>query len=130
MCQKLLTKFFLLGWDFLNKHNFIIDLNNNSQHSSSENVTLFNLGTDEIKSCQQVLAATNLAILIKREMILEGFTEETENFSFGLIESSDNVNLPREIIMASTLVDLSNGTIPVRVMNVSVNQKSLKRVRF
>ncbi|GBM82539.1 hypothetical protein AVEN_29327-1 [Araneus ventricosus] len=60
-------------------------------------------------------------------MIWEGSIDKEKNFRFGLIEFLDNGNLLKGMMVAKTFVDLSKGTIPVRVANLSDKPNVIKK---
>lgn len=122
-----ISDIFILGLDFLKKYNFVLDFKNNSLHSTSEDVTLFQVGTGDITSCRQITAKMDLTIPARTEVFLVGSADEHDNFRLGLTEFPDCTNFPKGVMVASTLVDLSQESIPVRVLNISDKPKVIRK---
>ncbi|GFS99683.1 retrovirus-related Pol polyprotein from transposon 17.6 [Nephila pilipes] len=95
-----ITDNFILGLDFLEKYDFILDFKDSSLHSTTEDVTLFRKG---------------------------GYTDQEKNFRLGVLEFPDFENFPKGVLLASTLVDITKEAIPVRCANVSDKQKIIKK---
>ncbi|GFW99814.1 retrovirus-related Pol polyprotein from transposon 412 [Trichonephila clavipes] len=107
---------FILGLDFLKEHGFTLDFNKNELRSIHEEVTIFKIehGTESIR---QVTANENITIPPRTEIIVPGYIGNDVSFNSGLIGSAENK--ANGLLIASTLVDLSRKTIPVRICNVT-----------
>ncbi|GFW27160.1 hypothetical protein TNCV_93861 [Trichonephila clavipes] len=107
---------FILGLDFLKEHGFTLDFNKNELLSIHEEVTIFKI-EHRTESIQQVTANENITIPPRTEIIVPGYIGNDVSFNSGLIGSAENK--ANELLIASTLVDLSRKTIPVRICNVT-----------
>ncbi|GFW79593.1 retrovirus-related Pol polyprotein from transposon 412 [Trichonephila clavipes] len=107
---------FILGLDFLKKHGFTLDFNKNELRSIHEEVTIFKI-EHRTESIRQVTANENITIPPRTEIIVPGYIGNDVSFNSGLIGSAENK--ANGLLIASTLVDLSRKTIPVRICNVT-----------
>ncbi|KMQ82414.1 retroviral aspartyl protease family protein, partial [Lasius niger] len=117
----------LLGLDFLRKYNFYLNFKNNELHSESEDVALFEIKNNEIKSAHQVIAQNDFTLPARTELLLPGVITENQSFRFGITEYPEDCNNQKGVLVASTLVDLTNTIIPVRVANVSDKTRVIKK---
>ncbi|KAF8778878.1 hypothetical protein HNY73_015561 [Argiope bruennichi] len=122
-----ITDIFILGLDFLTKHNFVIDFENNVLRSNSEDVALFQLGAVEREPCHRITCKSDITIPARIEMLVRGAAEKSQNFRHGLTEFPDSENFPKGVLVASALVDLSKETVPVRVVNLTGNPKTIRK---
>ncbi|GFT41788.1 retrovirus-related Pol polyprotein from transposon 412 [Nephila pilipes] len=79
-----ITDNFILGLDFLEKYNFILDFKDSYLHSTMEDVTLFRKGVSEIKPCYRIIASSDFTIPARQELILKRYTDQ---------EKKEKVNL-------------------------------------
>ncbi|GFT49200.1 retrovirus-related Pol polyprotein from transposon 412 [Trichonephila clavipes] len=107
---------FILGLDFLKEHGFTLDFNKNELRSIHEEVTIFKI-EHRSESIRQVTANENITIPPRTEIIVPGYIGNDVSFNSGLIGSAENK--ANGLVIASTLVDLSRKTIPVRICNVT-----------
>ncbi|GFX21642.1 retrovirus-related Pol polyprotein from transposon 412 [Trichonephila clavipes] len=107
---------FILGLDFLKEHGFTLDFNKNELRSIHEEVTIFKI-EHRTESIRQVTANENITISPRTEIIVPGYIGNDVSFNSGLIGSAENK--ANGLLIASTLVDLSRKTIPVRICNVT-----------
>ncbi|GFX40423.1 retrovirus-related Pol polyprotein from transposon 412 [Trichonephila clavipes] len=107
---------FILGLDFLKEHGFTLDFNKNELRSIHEEVTIFKI-EHRSESIRQVTANENITIPPRTEIIVPGYIGNDVSFNSGLIGTAENKANGLQI--ASTLVDLSRKTIPVRICNVT-----------
>ncbi|GFV98930.1 retrovirus-related Pol polyprotein from transposon 412 [Trichonephila clavipes] len=107
---------FILGLDFLKEHGFTLDFNKNELRSIHEEVTIFKI-KHRTESIRQVTANENITIPPRTEIIVPGYISNDVSFNSGLIGSAENK--ANGLLIASTLVDLSRKTIPVRICNVT-----------
>ncbi|GFT52814.1 retrovirus-related Pol polyprotein from transposon 412, partial [Nephila pilipes] len=124
-----ITDNFILGLDFLEKCNFILDIKDSSLHSTTEDVTLFGKGVSEIKPFYRIIASSDFTIPARQELILKGYTDQEKNFRLGVLEFPDFENFPKGVLVASTLVDITKETTPVRCANVSDKPKIIKKCK-
>ncbi|GFX35073.1 retrovirus-related Pol polyprotein from transposon 412 [Trichonephila clavipes] len=107
---------FILGLDFLKKHGFTLDFNKNELRSIHGEVTIFKI-EHRTESIRQVTANENITIPPRTEIIVPGYIGNDVSFNSGLIGTAENK--ANGLLIASTLVDLSRKTIPVRICNVT-----------
>ncbi|GFX70407.1 retrovirus-related Pol polyprotein from transposon opus [Trichonephila clavipes] len=81
-----------------------------------EEVTIFKI-EHRTESIRQVTANENITIPPRTEIIVPGYVGNDVSFNSGLIGSAENK--ANGLLIASTLVDLSRKTIPVRICNVT-----------
>ncbi|GFX51120.1 retrovirus-related Pol polyprotein from transposon 412 [Trichonephila clavipes] len=108
----------ILGLDFLKKNNFKLNFENSNMHSQFEDITLFGLQTPS-ESDQNFFAKTNISLSPRTECIIPGLLAENRKFRFGIIDYPDPGSLKAGVQIASSVVDLSNSVIPVRIANIS-----------
>ncbi|GFV27964.1 retrovirus-related Pol polyprotein from transposon 412 [Trichonephila clavipes] len=90
----------------------------------------FILGLDFLKgawteSIRQVTANENITIPPRTEIIVPGYIGNDVSFNSGLIGSAENK--ANGLLIASTLVDLSRKTIPVRICNVTEKSRVFQK---
>ncbi|GFV52414.1 retrovirus-related Pol polyprotein from transposon 412 [Trichonephila clavipes] len=107
---------FILGLDFLKEHGFTLDFNKNELRSIHEEVTIFKI-EHRTESIRQVTANENITIPPRTEIIVPGYIGNDVSFNSDLIGSAENK--ANGLLIASTLVDLSRKTSPVRICNVT-----------
>ncbi|GFV16552.1 retrovirus-related Pol polyprotein from transposon 412 [Trichonephila clavipes] len=107
----------ILGLDFLKNSKFKLDFENSNMHSKFEDITLFGLQT-QFESNQKIIAKTKLSLSPITECITPCLVAENRKFRFGGINYPDPDSLKAGILIASSVVDLSNSVIPVRIANI------------
>ncbi|GFV16869.1 retrovirus-related Pol polyprotein from transposon 412 [Trichonephila clavipes] len=115
---------FILGLDFLKEHGFTLDFNKNELRSIHEEVTIFKI-KHRTESIRQVTANENITIPPRTEIIVPGYIGNDVSFNSGLIGSAENK--ANGLLIASTLVDLSRKTIPVRICNVTEKSRVFQK---
>ncbi|GFS87290.1 retrovirus-related Pol polyprotein from transposon 412 [Trichonephila clavipes] len=115
---------FILGLDFLKEHGFTLDFNKNELRSIHEEVTIFKI-EHRIESIRQVTANENITIPPRTEIIVPGYIGNDVSFNSGLIGTAENK--ANGLLIASTLVDLSRKTIPVRICNVTEKSRVFQK---
>ncbi|GFX24071.1 hypothetical protein TNCV_2435641 [Trichonephila clavipes] len=116
---------FILGLDFLKEHGFTLDFNKNELRSIHEEVTIFKI-KHRTESIRQVTANENITIPPRTEIIVPGYIGNDVSFNSGLIGTAENK--ANGLLIASTLVDLSRKTIPVRICNVTEKPRVFQKV--
>ncbi|GFW68698.1 hypothetical protein TNCV_530511 [Trichonephila clavipes] len=115
---------FILGLDFLKEHGFTLDFNKIELRSIHEEVTIFKI-KHRTESIRQVTANENITIPPRTEIIVPGYIGNDVSFNSGLIGSAENK--ANGLLIASTLVDLSRKTIPVRICNVTEKSRVFQK---
>ncbi|GFS98370.1 retrovirus-related Pol polyprotein from transposon 412 [Trichonephila clavipes] len=118
---------FILGLDFLKEHGFTLDFNKNELRSIHEEVTIFKI-KHRTESIRQVTANENITIPPRTEIIVPGYIGNDVSFNSGLIGSAENK--ANGLLIASTLVDLSRKTIPVRICNVTEKPRVFQKEKL
>ncbi|GFT06665.1 retrovirus-related Pol polyprotein from transposon 412 [Trichonephila clavipes] len=108
----------ILELDFLKNNNFKLDFENSNMLSKFEDITLFGLQT-QFESNQKIIAKTNILFSPRTECIIPGLVAENRKFRFGVIDYPDTDSLKAGVLIASSVVDLSNSVIPVRIANIT-----------
>ncbi|GFY44469.1 retrovirus-related Pol polyprotein from transposon 412 [Trichonephila inaurata madagascariensis] len=120
-----ITDPYILGLDFLKNNNFKLDFKNSNMHSKFEDITLFGLQT-QFESNQKIIAKINISLSQRTECIIPGLVTENRKFRFGLINFPDPDKSKGGVLVASSIVDLSQSVIPVRVANISDKTRTIQ----
>ncbi|GFX54953.1 retrovirus-related Pol polyprotein from transposon 412 [Trichonephila clavipes] len=115
----------ILGLKFLKNNNFKLDFENSNMHSKFEDITLFVLQT-QFESNQRINAKTNISLLPRTECIIPGLVAENRKFRFGVIDYPDPGSLKAGVLIALSVVDLSNSVIQVRIANISDRTRTIQ----
>ncbi|GFT47116.1 retrovirus-related Pol polyprotein from transposon 412 [Trichonephila clavipes] len=94
-------------------------------HSKFEDITLFGLQT-QFQSNEKIIAKNKLSLSPRTEYIIPGLVAENRKFRFGLIDYPDSDSLKAGVLIASSVVDLSNSVIPVRIANISDRTRTIQ----
>ncbi|GFU62527.1 retrovirus-related Pol polyprotein from transposon 17.6 [Trichonephila clavipes] len=117
----------ILGLDFLKNNNFKLDFENSNMHSKFKDITLFGLQTQfESNQKIKIIAKPKLSLSLRTECIMPGLVAENRKFRFGLIDYPDPDNSKGEVLIASSVVDLSKSVIPVRVAIISDKTRTIQ----
>ncbi|GFW77956.1 retrovirus-related Pol polyprotein from transposon 17.6 [Trichonephila clavipes] len=90
-------------------------------HSKS----LFGLET-QFEFDQKIIAKTDLSLSPKTKCIIPGLVAENRKFRFGIIDYPDPDSLKAGVLIASSVVVLSNSVIPVRIANISDRTRTIQ----
>ncbi|GFT04898.1 retrovirus-related Pol polyprotein from transposon 17.6 [Trichonephila clavipes] len=115
----------ILGLDFLKNNNFQLDFENSNMYSKIEDITFFGLQT-QLETNQKIIAKTKLSLSSRTECIILGLVAENRKFRFGVMDYPDPGSLKAGILIASSVVDLSNSVIPVRIANISDRTRTIQ----
>lgn len=115
----------ILGLDFLRKFNFCMDLGRNKIFTADEEVLLFGASEEEFQS-YRVLAMEECTVPARSECVLKGKCEKLVN-CVGVTEVPSQDNMPKGVMVAASLVDLSKITVPVRVVNLSDSDRVIRK---
>ncbi|GFW97338.1 retrovirus-related Pol polyprotein from transposon 412 [Trichonephila clavipes] len=115
----------ILGLDFLKSNNFKLDFENSKMHSKFEDITLFGLQS-QFESKQKIIAKTKLSLSPRTECIIPDLVAENRKFRFGVIDYPDPDSLKAGVLIASSVVDLLNSVIPVRIANISDKTRTIQ----
>ncbi|GFW63768.1 retrovirus-related Pol polyprotein from transposon 412 [Trichonephila clavipes] len=109
------------------EHGFTLDFNKNELRSIHEEVTIFKI-EHRTESIRRVTANENITIPPRTEIIVPGYIGNDVSFNSGLIGSAENK--ANGLLIASTLVDLSRKTIPVRICNVTEKPRVFQKEKL
>ncbi|GFS65084.1 hypothetical protein TNCV_1635831 [Trichonephila clavipes] len=87
-------------------------------HSKFEDILLFGLQT-QFESNQKIIIKTKFSLSPRTECIIPGLVAVNRKFRFAVIDYPDPGSLKARVLIASSVVDLSNSVIPVRIANIS-----------
>ncbi|GBO08841.1 hypothetical protein AVEN_206057-1 [Araneus ventricosus] len=115
----------ILGLDFLQKFNFMVDLEKNEIRTGGEEIPLFSASAEDSKLCT-VLAKEKTIIPARSECLIQGIPEASGKFRYAVTDFPSEVS-QKGVLVAATLVDLKKGAIPVRVLNVDHKPKTIDK---
>ncbi|GBO22348.1 Retrovirus-related Pol polyprotein from transposon 412 [Araneus ventricosus] len=115
----------ILGLDFLQKFNFIVDLEKNEIRTGREGIPLWSASVQHSKSCS-VLAEKSTIIPARSECHIQLVSEVPGQFSYAVTDFHSQVP-HKGVLVAATLVDLEREAIPVRVLNLNNIPKILDK---
>ncbi|GBN36312.1 Retrovirus-related Pol polyprotein from transposon 412, partial [Araneus ventricosus] len=115
----------ILGLDFLQKFNFMVDLEKNEIRTGGEEIPLFSASADDSKLCT-VLAKEKTIIPARSECLIQGIPEASGKFRYAVTDFPSEVS-QKGVLVAATLVDLKKGAIPVRVLNLDHKPKTIDK---
>ncbi|GBN29169.1 hypothetical protein AVEN_88190-1 [Araneus ventricosus] len=111
----------ILGLDFLQKFNFILDLEKNEILTVGEEIPLFSASVQHSKLCS-VLAKERTIIPARSECLMQGDSEISGQFRYAVTDFPSQVS-QKGVLVEGTLVDLKREVIPVRVLNLKNKPK-------
>ncbi|GFX61089.1 retrovirus-related Pol polyprotein from transposon 412 [Trichonephila clavipes] len=111
-----------IGLDFLKNNNFKLNFENSNMHSKFEEITL----TNQFEYNQKIIAKTNISLSSRTECIIPGLVAENRKFRFGLIDYPDPGSLKAGVLIASSVVDLSNSVILARIANIGDKTRTIQ----
>ncbi|GBN76428.1 Transposon Ty3-G Gag-Pol polyprotein [Araneus ventricosus] len=115
----------ILGLDFLQKFNFMVDLEKNEIRTGGEEIPLFSASAEDSKLCS-VLAKEKTIIRARSECLIQGVPEASEKFRYAVTDFPSQVS-QKGVLVAATLVDLKKEAIPVRVLNLDHKPKTINK---
>ncbi|GBM01322.1 hypothetical protein AVEN_45238-1 [Araneus ventricosus] len=115
----------ILGLDFLQKFNFMVDLEKNEIRTGGEEIPLFSASAEHLKLCS-VLAKEKTIIPARSECLIQGVPEVSGKFRYAVTDFPSQVS-QKGVLVADTLVDLKREAIPVRVLNLDNKPKTVDK---
>ncbi|GFT57900.1 transposon Ty3-I Gag-Pol polyprotein [Nephila pilipes] len=115
----------ILGLDFLQEFNFTVDLDRNEIRTGEEEIPLFSANIEFQKLCS-VFAKEKTVIPARSECLIRGITKASEHFRYAVTNSSSQIS-EKGVLVAATLVDLKKKTIPVRILNMDNEPKTMDK---
>ncbi|GBN05495.1 Retrovirus-related Pol polyprotein from transposon 297 [Araneus ventricosus] len=115
----------ILGLDFLQKFNFMADLEKNEIRTRGEEIPLFSASAEDSKLCS-VLAKEKTIIPARSECLIQGVPEASGKFRYAVTDFPSQVS-QKGVLVAATLVDLKKEAIPVRVLNLDHKPKTIDK---
>ncbi|KAF8787459.1 Sequestosome-1 like protein [Argiope bruennichi] len=116
----------ILGLYFLWKYDFKLDFGNSRMNSKFEDITLFGLHA-ELEFSQKIIAKIDISLSLRTECVIPGLVADNRKFRFGVMDYPDTGRARVGVLVASSVVDLSNSVIPVRVANISDKTKIIQK---
>ncbi|GBN25236.1 Retrovirus-related Pol polyprotein from transposon 297 [Araneus ventricosus] len=120
-----ITDPYILGLDFLQKFNFMVDLEKNEIRTGGEEIPLFSASAEDSKLCS-VLAKEKTIIPARSECLIQGVPEASGKFRYAVTDFPNQVS-QKGVLVAATLVDLKKEDIPVRVLNLDHKPKIIDK---
>ncbi|GBN83301.1 Retrovirus-related Pol polyprotein from transposon 297, partial [Araneus ventricosus] len=115
----------ILGLDFLQKFNFMVDLEKNEIRTGGEEIPLFSASAEDSKLCS-VLAKEKTIIPARSECLIQGVPEASGKFRYAVTDFPSQIS-QKGVLVAATLVDLKKEAIPVRVLNLDHKPKTIDK---
>ncbi|GFT76011.1 transposon Ty3-I Gag-Pol polyprotein [Nephila pilipes] len=115
----------ILGLDFLQEFNFMVDLERNEIRTGGEEIPLFSANIEFPKLCS-VFAKEKTVIPARSECLIRGVTKASEHFRYAITNSSSQIS-EKGVLVAATLVDLKKEMIPVRILNMDNKPKTMDK---
>ncbi|GBN68513.1 Retrovirus-related Pol polyprotein from transposon 297, partial [Araneus ventricosus] len=115
----------ILGLDFLQKFNFMVDLEKNEIRTGGEEIPLFSASAEDSKLCS-VLAKEKTIIRARSECLIQGVPEASGKFRYAVMDFPSQVS-QKGVLVAATLVDLKKEAIPVRVLYLDHKPKTIDK---
>ncbi|GBO46668.1 hypothetical protein AVEN_15241-1 [Araneus ventricosus] len=100
----------ILGLDFLQKFNFMVDLEKNEIRTGGEEIPLFSASAEGSKLCS-VLAKEKTIIPARSECLIQGVPEASGKFRYAVTDFPSQVS-QKGVLVAATLVDLKKRSHP------------------
>ncbi|GBM88673.1 hypothetical protein AVEN_10508-1 [Araneus ventricosus] len=100
----------ILGLDFLQKFNFMVDLEKNEIRTGGEEIPLFSASAEDAKLCS-VLAKEKTIIPARSECLIQGVPEASGKFRYAVTDFPSEVS-QKGVLVAATLVDLKKRSHP------------------
>ena len=116
----------VLGYDFFHKHRCVIDLTNNTLQVEGKTVTC--CLESKLLSLFRIRLTETVTIPSNSEMIVSGYFNNPDKDTLPncvLLEGSDKLLENKQVLVARSLVNLRDDTIPVRVLNPHDEPKKL-----
>ncbi|GBM43407.1 Retrovirus-related Pol polyprotein from transposon 412 [Araneus ventricosus] len=115
----------ILRLDFLQKFNFMVDLEKNEIRTGGEEIPLFSASAEDSKLCS-VLAKEKTIIPARSECLIQGVPEASGKFRYAVTDFPSQVS-QKGVLVAATPVDLKKEAIPVRVLNLDHKPKTIDK---
>ncbi|GBM92540.1 Retrovirus-related Pol polyprotein from transposon 297, partial [Araneus ventricosus] len=115
----------ILGLYFLQKFNFMVDLEKNEIRTGGEEIPLFSASAENSKLCS-VLAKEKTIIPARSECLIQGVPEASVKFRHAVTDFPSQVS-QKGVLVAATLVDLKKGAMPIRVLNLDHKPKTIDK---
>ncbi|GBO25604.1 Retrovirus-related Pol polyprotein from transposon 412 [Araneus ventricosus] len=115
----------ILGLDFLQKLNFMVDLEKNEIRTGGEEIPLFSASAEHSKIFS-VLAKEKTIIAARSECLIQGIPEDSGKFRYTVMDVPSQVS-QKGVLVSATLVDLKREAIPVRVLNLDNKPKTVDK---
>ena len=119
----------ILGLDFLIPNNCVVNVSEACLHIGVEEVRLKRLAASKRPLCRRVVVAENWSVPPKSEAIIPGVLDGNEipEEGWGELVPSQKRGLPKDMLVARTVVDLGKPVIAVKVLNMSDDERIVRK---
>ncbi|XP_028418335.1 uncharacterized protein LOC114543636 [Dendronephthya gigantea] len=122
----------ILGLDFLGPNGCIVNVADRCLRVGIQEIQLQPLVNKEQPRCRRVWTAETTTIPARSEALISGQLQDGEYGEsvrdiWGSLEPAKNRGLPSEVILARTVVDVRKPTFVVRVMNLSDEERVIRK---
>ena len=117
---------FILGLDFLMAHDCTVDAGAGSLHIGEEEVPLHKPSARQLVRCYRLTAVENTLISPYSETLVAGrIMDDPLGEPWGTVGPSFTAKLPPDVMVGKTLVDAQQYYVPVRVVNLSGQPRTI-----
>ena len=119
----------LLGLDFLERHNCLVNLKDHCLRIGSQEIPLQKTKGETPPSCCRAVLTNDVSVPPLSEAIIPVKIDGAFNGSkWGILESMSPMEVHVDgVMVARTLIDLQKSTAALRVLNVTQEQKAIRR---
>ena len=118
----------ILGMDFLQKYECLVDLKKKILQIGNEEVPLVKGRRPSTPTCCRVVSETAVTLPPQSEVVIPAKVQESNpKFSWGIIQSDSSARLNQPVLVCRALVDVEHPTVPVRVMNLSSEPQNIRK---
>ena len=118
----------ILGMDFLEPHNCLINLGDRTLHIGDEEVPLKKPQQEDSRVCCRVILDQTVNLPPRSETLISVRVEglQADVGRWGVLGPREETLATDGLLTGRTLVDLSQPTIPVRIMNLADGERKIK----
>ena len=117
----------ILGLDFLVPNNCVVNLAEACLHIGREEVRLKRMTALGRPVCRRVVVAKNWSVPPKSEAIIPGVLDGVLEEGWGELIPSQTGALPKDMLVARTVVDLGKPVVAARVLNMSDDERVVRK---
>ena len=117
----------ILGMDFLQKHECLIDLKKKILQVRNEEIPLIKCRRSTMPSCCQVVSKTAVTLLPQSQVVIPAKVQDTKPKVFLENPTDSSTKLDQPNLVCRALVDVEHPTVPVHMMNLSLEPQTIKK---